>query len=134
MTNAKARATEVARFVAAGGIAAGANVLSRIVFSHWFSLPIAVILAYLVGMAVAFVLMRRYVFPPGRFGMHRQIAVFVLVNVAAVMQTLLITLLLADFVLPRLGVTEHADLIAHIAGVCVPIMTSFVGHKRWSFR
>jgi len=133
MTNAKAHAFEVARFLAAGGIAAAANVLSRIVFSGFVSLPIAVVLAYLVGMAVAFVLMRQFVFPPGRHGVHRQIAVFALVNLAAVLQTLVVTLLLADFALPWLGMRRHVDLTAHIVGVCIPIITSFVGHKRWSF-
>ena len=43
------------------------------------------------------------------------------------------TLLLADFALPWLGMRRHVDLTAHIVGVCIPIITSFVGHKRWSF-
>jgi putative flippase GtrA len=120
--------------VAAGALAAAANILSRIGFSHWVALPVAVVLAYLVGMAVAFVLMRGYVFPPGRAGLHRQIMVFALVNIAAAIQTLVITLLLADIALPWAGVRRHVHLIAHVAGVCVPIVTSFIGHKRWSFR
>lgn len=132
--DARAHSTEFMRFLAAGGFAAAANILSRIGFSLWVALPVAVVLAYLVGMAVAFVLMRSYVFPPGRAGFHRQIVVFALVNIAAVVQTLVVTLLLADIILPWAGVRTHVDLIAHVAGVCVPIITSFIGHKRWSFR
>ena len=131
---ARAHAVQFARFLAAGGLAAAANILSRIVFSRWVTLPVAVVLAYLVGMAVAFVLMRSYVFPPGQTEVRRQIVVFALVNIAAVLQTLVVTLLLADIVLPWLGVRSHVDLIAHVVGVCVPIVTSFIGHKRWSFQ
>lgn len=111
-----------------------ANILSRIGFSHWVPLPVAVVLAYLVGMAVAFTLMRRYVFPPGASGLHRQVVVFALVNLAAVGQTLLVTLVLAEYFLPWAGVRNQVELIAHVAGVCVPIVTSFIGHKRWSFQ
>lgn len=132
--DARAHTAQFLRFLAAGGLAAAANILSRIGFSHWFALPVAVVLAYLVGMAVAFVLMRSYVFPPGRAGLHRQIVVFALVNIAAVIQTLVVTLLLADVVLPWVGVRSRVDLIAHVIGVGVPIVTSFIGHKRWSFR
>jgi putative flippase GtrA len=133
-TDTRAHTAQFLRFLAAGGLAAAANILSRIGFSHWVALPVAVVLAYLIGMAVAFILMRSYVFPVGRAGLHRQMVVFALVNVAAVIQTLGVTLLLADIVLPWVGVQSHVDLIAHVVGVCVPIVTSFIGHKRWSFR
>ena len=132
--DARAHTSQFVRFLAAGGLAAAANILSRIGFSHWVALPVAVVLAYLVGMAVAFILMRSYVFPPGQAGLHRQVVVFALVNIAAVIQTLVVTLLLADIILPWAGVRSHVDLIAHGVGVCVPIVTSFIGHKRWSFR
>jgi putative flippase GtrA len=132
--DARAPTAQFVRFLAAGGFAAAANILSRIGFSHWVALPVAVVLAYFVGMAVAFILMRRYVFSAGRAGLPRQAVVFALVNIAAVVQTLVVTLLLADIVLPWAGVRSHVDLIAHVAGVSVPIVTSFIGHKRWSFR
>jgi putative flippase GtrA len=132
--NAVAQTTQFVRFLAAGGLAAAANILSRIGLSQWIALPAAVALAYLVGMAVAFVLMRSHVFPPGQADLHRQIVIFALVNLAALAQTLVVTLVLADVVLPWVGVRSHVDLIAHVIGVCVPIVTSFIGHKRWSFR
>jgi putative flippase GtrA len=122
------------RFLAAGGFAAAANIGSRIVFSQWVALPIAVVLAYLVGMGVAFALMRKYVFSTGRGGIRRQATIFVLVNIAAVIQTLVVPLLLARFLLPWAGVRSHVDLIAHVVGVGVPLLTSFFGHKLWSFR
>ena len=132
--NATTHTAQFVRFLAAGGLAAAANILARVGLSVWAPLPVAVVLAYLVGMTVAFILMREYVFPPGRANVHRQVAKFALVNVAALAQTLVVTLLLADVILPWAGVGSHVDLIAHVVGVAVPIVTSFIGHRRWSFR
>lgn len=122
------------RFLVAGGVAASANFLSRIGFSLLMPLEPAVVAAYLVGMAVAFVLMRSTVFPPSSAPMGRQVAFFALVNVLAVAQTLVVTVVLARWALPALGVREFVNEIAHFAGVCVPIVTSFFGHKHLSFR
>ena len=77
------------RFLVAGGIAALANILSRMLFSAYMDLAAAVVLAYCVGMAVAFVLMRAQVFPRSEARLVRQVAIFVGVNLAAVLQTLL---------------------------------------------
>jgi putative flippase GtrA len=121
-------------FLVAGGIAAAANVGSRLLFSLAFRLEVAVVLAYLVGMAVAFALMRSHVFPPSDKPIGRQVAIFSAVNLLAIVQTLVVTLVLARWLLPRLGVQSHVEEIAHIVGVCVPIFTSFLGHKHFSFR
>lgn len=125
---------QFAGFLVAGGIAAAANVGSRMAFSLVFDLAVAVVLAYLVGMAVAFVLMRRHVFPPSQAPLARQVAIFSAVNALAVLQTLVVTLLLARWLLPRMGVATYVEEIAHVVGVCVPIFTSFLGHKHFSFR
>lgn len=125
---------EFATFLVAGGVAAIANVLSRMAFSLAMPLTPAVVLAYGVGMVVAFVLMRSRVFPPGQRSLGRQVALFAAVNAVAVLQTLVVTLVLARWALPALGVTSHVEDIAHVVGVCVPIVTSFFGHKHLSFR
>ena len=125
---------EFMRFLVAGGVAAAANIGSRIVFSRFMGLEAAVVLAYLVGMAVAFALMRSQVFPPSEASLQRQAAIFVAVNVAAVLQTLVVTLVLARWALPALGVRRFVEEIAHVAGVCVPVVTSYFGHKHFSFR
>ena len=122
------------RFLIAGGIAATANVLSRIGFSHFMGLEAAVVLAYCVGMLVAFVLMRSQVFPPSDTPLRAQVARFVGVNLAAVLQTLVITIVLARWALPALGVRRGVEEIAHIVGVCVPVVTSYFGHKHFSFK
>ena len=125
---------QFAGFLVAGGIAAAANVGSRILFSRLVGLELAVILAYLVGMTVAFVLMRSAVFPPSAAPIGRQVALFAAVNLAALLQTLVVTLLLARWLLPAAGLRSHVEEIAHIVGVGVPIVTSFFGHKYLSFK
>ena len=49
-------------FLVTGGIAALVNFGSRIVLNHWMPFPVAVVVAYLLGMVTAFVLARAFVF------------------------------------------------------------------------
>ena len=124
----------VVRFLLAGGVAALVNVLSRLLYSEVAPYAAAVVAAYVTGMATAYVLNRWLVFGPGDRGMPGEVAAFVVVNLVAVAQTLVISLALAYYVLPAIGVVRHAETIAHVAGVVVPVFTSFVGHKYWTFR
>ena len=94
----------------------------------------AVILAYLVGMVTAFVLARLFVFKQSKQAAHHSAAFFVLVNGVAVIQTWAISMALAKYLLPAWGVAHHAREIAHAVGVAVPVFSSYLGHKRWSFR
>lgn len=122
------------RFVLAGGTAALVNFGARALLSLHFPYAIAIVLAYCLGMATAFMLNRRFVFRGSANRLHQQVAWFVAVNLLAMTQTLLVSLLLADVVLPRLGVTWHAEELAHAAGILIPIFTSYMGHKHWTFR
>jgi putative flippase GtrA len=121
-------------FLATGGTAAAVNVGSRIVYSHWLGFSSAVVLAYLTGMVTAFVLARLFVFRDSQQTLRSSAVRFALVNVVAVVQTWLISMGLAYYVLPWAGVHRFVPEIAHIVGVVVPVFTSYVGHKRWSFR
>lgn len=121
-------------FLLTGGIAAAVNFGSRIIYSRWLDFSAAVILAYLTGMVTAFALARIFVFTTTQQSLHRSGAFFVLVNVVAALQTWAISMGLAYYVLPWLGVIHFAMEIAHAIGVAVPVFTSYIGHKRWSFR
>src|SRR5689334_5488072 len=99
------------RFVAAGGIAAAANYGPRFGFSVWLPYPVAITLAYLVGMTVAFLLMRQYVFAAAGQPLLPQVAKFALVNALALLQTLVVSLVLARWVLPTLGMRDHVEAI-----------------------
>lgn len=121
-------------FLLTGGFAAAVNLGSRIVYSHWLAFSPAVILAYLTGMVTAFVLARLFVFQTSTQSMRRTVLFFVLVNVLAVLQTWGISMAMRYWALPALGVVRFADIIAHGCGVVVPVFTSYLGHKHWSFR
>lgn len=122
------------RFLFAGGIAAGANYGSRFLFSRWVGYEQAIVLAYLVGMLVAFMLMRGHVFEAKGKALAPQVAKFVGVNILAILQTLIISMVLARWVLPSFGFVDHAEAIAHLIGVLVPVVTSYFGHRYATFR
>ena len=126
--------SQFALFVLVGGTAAAVNFGSRIVFSLWLSYATAIVLAYLLGMTTAFILNRLFVFRSTTSALHHQVMWFVIVNLLAVAQTLAISLLLARWLLPAIGWTWQPELCAHAVGVAVPVVTSYIGHKKLSFR
>jgi putative flippase GtrA len=126
--------SEFAGFLVAGGLAALANVGSRMLFSQLASYPVAIVLAYLVGMVTAFLLMRGHVFGTRSGRLGSEITAFVVVNALAVLQTLVVSLVLAYYVLPWIGIQQDAETVAHVVGVVVPVITSYYGHKYWTFR
>ncbi|MCL5227241.1 GtrA family protein [Pseudomonas nunensis] len=121
-------------FLLTGGTAAAVNFGSRVLYNQWTSFSTAVVLAYLTGMITAFILSRLFVFSDSQQAVHKSAMFFVLVNLVAILQTFLISVGLAYYVLPALGVTLLVPEIAHAIGVVVPVFTSYLGHKRWSFR
>ena len=123
---------QFAVFLLVGGFAALVNFTSRIGFSLFLPYPVAIVVAYLVGMITAYVLNRWIVFASTAAAWGEP-ARFVLVNVLAVLQTFAISLLLNYIVLPWLDVAAYREEIAHAVGVCVPVFTSYLGHKYWTF-
>lgn len=121
-------------FLLTGGIAAAVNFGSRILYNQWMGFSAAIVLAYITGMATAFVLARLFVFRNSQRALHHSALYFVLVNGVAVLQTWAISLLLADWLLPALGVRQYMHELAHAAGVVVPVFTSYLGHKHLSFK
>ena len=121
-------------FLITGGLAAAVNFGSRIVYNQWVGFSSAVVLAYLTGMVTAFVLARLFVFTDSEQSVQRSALWFMLVNLIAVLQTWAISMLLAYYVLPMMGVTRFVAEIAHAVGVVVPVFTSYLGHKHWSFK
>jgi putative flippase GtrA len=121
-------------FLLTGGFAAAVNFGSRILYNRAMPFSSAVICAYITGMITAFVLAKLFVFRDSQQATHRAAGWFILVNVVAVAQTWAISMLLVKWVLPALGVTAFAREIAHGVGVVVPVFTSYLGHKHFSFR
>ncbi|QYY32316.1 GtrA family protein [Cupriavidus pinatubonensis] len=121
-------------FLLTGGFAAAVNWTSRIAYNLWMPYSYAIVAAYLTGMVTAFVLAKMFVFTDSTQSTGRSAMIFTLVNVAAVLQTWGVSVVLAYYMLPTLGITWHDKEIAHAVGVAVPVFTSYIGHKKFSFR
>lgn len=121
-------------FLITGGIAAAVNFLSRIFYNQYYSFSTAVIFAYLTGMVTAFILAKIFVFKTSTQSIKRSALIFTLVNVTAAAQTWIISMGLNFYVLPALGVERYVAEIASAIGIAFPVFTSYLGHKRWSFK
>jgi putative flippase GtrA len=124
----------VVRFLLAGGVAALANFFSRLMFSRFMPFAAAIVLAYFVGMATAFICNRRFVFRNATNRMREQILWFVAVNLLAALQTLGTSLLLAEIILPAIHWQWHPESVAHAVGIVVPVFISYIAHRRLTFR
>jgi putative flippase GtrA len=120
-------------FLLTGGLAALVNFGSRILYNQWVDFSSAVVLAYLTGMVTAFILARSFVFTQSGQSVQRSAMFFVMVNGVGVLQTWAISMALY-YLLPIAGVTRWVPEIAHAVGVVVPVFTSYLGHKRFSFK
>jgi len=121
-------------FLITGGIAAIVNFLSRIFYYQYFSFSASVLLAYLTGMVTAFVLAKLFVFKSSTQTVKRSAMIFALVNVLAAAQTWAISMGLNFYVLPAIGIEQYVPDIASAIGIIFPVFTSYLGHKRWSFK
>ena len=121
-------------FLITGGIAAIVNFLSRIFYNQHTDFSTAVIFAYITGMIAAFILAKIFVFKTSKQSVNRSAIMFILVNIFAAAQTWLISMGLNFYILPNLGVQRYAPEIASAIGIAFPVITSYLGHKRWSFK
>ena len=121
-------------FLLASAIAAAANFGSRIVFSAWMPYVPAIVLAFFVGLTTAFFLNRTFVYRGAAHGVVRQAMWFTVINLVALVQTVLISVLLAKWLLPEFGWTWHAEEIAHAIGVVFPVASSYAGHRVLTFK
>lgn len=122
------------KFIAVGGVAAIANFGSRILLGLWLDYVTSIVVAYCIGMVTAFFLNRIFVFDESTNALHHQAMWFTVVNLVAVLQTVLVSLLFTRYVFPAVGMRWHAETVAHAIGVLVPVFTSYLGHKHLSFR
>ncbi|MGJ0486938.1 MAG: GtrA family protein [Methylomicrobium sp.] len=121
-------------FLLCGGLAAALNWGSRFIFSIWLPFELAVVAAFFVGLLSGFLLMRWFVFNGKGQTLIPQAGKYLLVNILALIQTLLISTLFARLLLPEIGLVKNIEALAHLVGVLAPVITSYIGHKRWSFR
>lgn len=124
---------EFVAFVAAGGIAASVNWGSNLLLNRVMPLEISIVIAYLIGMTTAYTLSRGFVFASSGRSAHDEYARFAIVNLFAIVQVWIVTIALARVVLPAIEWTFRPEAVSHLVGVASPIMTSYLGHKYFTF-
>ena len=122
------------RFLLVGGTAAAAQWLSRFAFEAVLPYGGAIAAAYGVGLLIAFELNRRYVFPQAGAAHRAQFVRFLLVNALSFVVVWLVSLLLGDFMLPKVMLRDWAEALGHGIGVLSPALLSYALHKRYTFR
>jgi putative flippase GtrA len=128
------KSKEFLAFLVVGGFAAVVNFASRFAYNEFTSYGNAVIFAYMTGMLTAFALSKLFVFKQTVNSTTRAFLYFTLVNVVAVAQTYAISIGLAEYMFPSIGFEFYPEAVAHAIGVMFPVVTSFIGHKYWSFK
>ncbi|MDA8752786.1 GtrA family protein, partial [Halieaceae bacterium] len=99
-------------FIAVGVTAALLHWLARIVLSTWLPFSSAVLLAYGVGMAVAFILNSLYVFPDSTEPRNVQVRRFVVINLGFLPVVWACSLLFLRL-LEWLGMPAYREALAH---------------------
>jgi len=120
-------------FLGAGTVAALTNFGSRFLFSLWMPYEWAIVCAFGIGLITGFVLMRHFVFVAGGRPIVPQVARYLAVNALALVQTLVVSLMMARWVLPALNVRD-VEAAAHACGVAVPVVTSYILHRVATFK
>lgn len=115
-------------FVAVGSLAAGLNFFTRLALSAVVGFPLAVTLAFLVGLSAAFVLNRWLVFPHSHRPIPQQITGFLVTNLAFLPPVLLSAMLLSNW-LTGLGLTRYAEEVAHLIAIALPTVFSYLIYK-----
>lgn len=122
------------RFLATGGVAACVNLVARYLLDRALSFELAVALAFVFGMTTAYLLAKLFVFEPTGRSIASEFWRFAVVNAVALVLVWSISVGLARGLFPAIGFTWHANDIAHLIGVLAPAVTSYLGHRHFSFR
>jgi len=121
-------------FLLVGAVAALLNFLSRIVINIWVNFSTAIIISYILGMITAFYLNRKFVFKSTILDIRKSFSFFLLINILAIIQIWMVSMILAYFIFPYFKIHNHIYEISHLFGIIVPIFTSYIGHKKFSFQ
>lgn len=125
---------QIITFVCVGAFAALVNVVTRYLINYVTSFEVAVALAFPFGLLTAYALSRAFVFGPSGRSRKSELTRFLIVNCFALVLIWGISVGLESILFPAINFTWHARDIAHLIGVAAPTMTSFVGHRYYSFR
>ncbi len=120
-------------FLFAGGFAALVHWLARIMLSQFMPFGWAVALAYAIGMATAFALNSRLVFPRSDKPVEKQARDFILINLLFFPLVWAVALLL-NRALIAMGVPAFTEELAHGFAISLPVLMTFLLYKFYAFR
>jgi len=127
-------ARDFLRFLLTGGFAALVNLASRYVLTPSLGFGGSVLVAYFIGMITAYVLFRLLVFGGSDRSLASEVYRFTFVNVVALGLVWIVSVGLARVIFPAIGYAWHAEDVAHLVGVCIPAISSYIGHAKYTFR
>ena len=124
------------RFLVLGGLATVVNLVARFFLSKLFPYEIAIIIAYIIGMVVAFTLFRLCVFSENKAerSQQQEVVKFVTVNLWGLGQTLVLSVFFVDYFFPWLNIMLFREELAHFFALSVLTVTSYLGHKHFTFK
>lgn len=129
----RATVVQFGRFIVTGGTAALVNLVSRYFLDWFMSFEIAVVLAYLIGMVTAYVLARAFVFTDRRNSTGAEFIRFAVVNAFALALVWCVSVGLLRIAFPATGFDWHSETVAHVIGLSMTAITSYFGHKFYTF-
>ncbi len=119
-------------FLGVGGLAASLNWSSRFFLSQWLPFSTAVIMAYAVGMLVAFLMNAFLVFPKSQRPRYAQARDFILVNLSFIPLVWQASIHINNG-LKMLGIS-HSEEWAHAIALALPMFATFLIYKLFAFK
>lgn len=120
-------------FLGVGVTAATLNWLTRWVLNESFGFSLAIVVAYLIGMACAFILNRLFVFVKVNRPLSHQARDFFLVNLMVFPVVYFLAIVLNQL-LQWLGFVMYTEEIAHAMALAIPMMLTFLIYKFFTFK
>ena len=115
------RSREFFYFIFTGGIAALVNIISRFIFSFFLNFTLSILFAYLIAMLLAYYLARSFVFKKSKKPIASSLAVFSLINLLAICQTLFISLITREYLSVKFVNFQYINLVPSCLTIKMPI-------------
>jgi putative flippase GtrA len=121
------------KFIIVGLLAVTVNWYSRLAITDIATFDIAILIAYPIGMAVAFVLNRFFVFPKNRTPIKIQVRRFIIINLAFIPIVWLCAIGLNQWFISYYF-HAHSEDLAHAIALALPMLLTFLMYKFLVFR
>lgn len=121
------------KFLFVGGLASILHWGSRIYFNNFFSYEYSLLLAYFVGIAVAYILNARFVFSSNSQQKVREIVNFAGFNLLMLPIVFSVSYMLSEWLFLGYLDIDSSRKLAHAMGVLAPVFVNFTYHKFVTF-